>query len=58
MCDVLDFFSNYCHFIKILPFVCIFLCKMIFSDNLLGLSGHVIDHALYRKKYIHLSYKM
>ena len=46
MCDILDMFSKFGNFPKILAFNCILLCKMIFSDNLLDLSGHVIDHAL------------
>ena len=52
------FFSKLSLFLKILASNCLFLCKMIFSDNLLDLRGHVIDHALNWKKYDDLSYKM
>ena len=41
------FFLKFSLFPKILAFNCLFLCKMIFfSDNLLHMSCHVIDHAL------------
>ena len=32
--------------------------QFFFSDNLLDLSDHVVDHALNWKKYDHSSYKM
>ena len=52
------YFSKFSLFPKILASICLFLCKIIFSNNLLDLSGHVIDHALNWKKYDHSSYKM
>ena len=46
MCGILDIFSKFSFFPKILASNCLFLCKFFFSDNLFDLSGHVIDHAL------------
>ena len=36
----------------------IYMQNVFFSDNLLNLSDHVIDHALNWKKYDHSSYKI
>ena len=58
MCGILDIFSKFSFFPKILASNCLFLCKFFFSDNLFDLSGHVIDHALNWERYDHLSYKM
>ena len=52
MCDVLNIFSKFSLFPKILASNCLFLSKIIFFDKLLHLSGHVIDHNLNWKKYM------
>ena len=46
MCGILDIFSKFSLFPKILASNCIFLCKMIFSDNLRDLSSDATDYAL------------
>ena len=52
------FFLNLVFFLKRWPLIAYLYAKWFFSDNLLDLRGHVIDHALNWKKYDHLSYKM
>ena len=51
------FFLNLVFFLKPWPLITYLYAKWFSAENLLDLSGHVIDHALNWKKYDHLSYK-
>ena len=52
------FFLHLVFFLKRWPLIAYLYAKWFFSDNLLYLRDHVIDHALNWKKYDHLSYKV